>query len=158
MNVHDCVISVDRRKHSITNDVLQACFSWSLLEVKTWHWIGPTSCAHFFFFFFRYCEHSNFSIINRVIDRVVFLWEWWIPRQLHIPVQTGGFFYFPCHRHQIEGADGFNCLLLKTVTVVIPRPFNVHAICSPSNASFTTCFATVWTKLVTRDLSPLYTS
>ena len=27
--------------------------------------------------------------------------------KLHIPVQTGGIFYFPWHRHQIEGTDGF---------------------------------------------------
>ena len=29
--------------------------------------------CHFFFFFFRYCEHSNLSIIHRVIFRVVLL-------------------------------------------------------------------------------------
>ena len=34
---------------------------------------------------------------------------WWSPRQLHlhIPVRTGGIFYFPWHRHQIEGTNGF---------------------------------------------------
>ena len=31
---------------------------------------------------------------------------WWSPRQLHIPVRTGGIFYLPWHRHQIEGTDG----------------------------------------------------
>ena len=30
------------------------------------------------------------------------------------PVQTGGIFYFPWHRHQIEGTNGFRCLLRKT--------------------------------------------
>ena len=35
--------------------------------------------------------------------------------QLHIPVRTGGVFYFPWHRHQIEGTDGFECLLRKTL-------------------------------------------
>ena len=27
--------------------------------------------------------------------------------KLHIPVRTGGIFYVPLHRHQIEGTDGF---------------------------------------------------
>ena len=30
------------------------------------------------------------------------------------PVQTGGIFYFPWHRHQIEVTDGFQCLIRKT--------------------------------------------
>ena len=30
-------------------------------------------------------------------------------------MQTGGIFYFPWHRHQIEGTDGFYCLLRKTL-------------------------------------------
>ena len=29
------------------------------------------------------------------------------------PVQTGGIFYFPWHRHQIEGTNGL-CLFRKT--------------------------------------------
>ena len=43
-----------------------------------------------------------------VIFRVVLLYEWWSPRQLHIPVRTGGIFSFPCHRHQIEGTTAFS--------------------------------------------------
>ena len=74
----------------------------------------PPGCCQFFFFF-RYCEHSNLSIIHRVIFRVVLLLEWWSPPQLHIPVRTGGIFYFPWHRHQIEGTDGFERLLRKTL-------------------------------------------
>ena len=35
--------------------------------------------------------------------------------QLHIPVRTGGIFYFPWHRHQIEGTNGFYCLIRKTL-------------------------------------------
>ena len=27
--------------------------------------------------------------------------------ELHIPVRTGGIFYFPWHRHQIKGTNGF---------------------------------------------------
>ena len=30
------------------------------------------------------------------------------------PVHTGGIFYFPWHRHQIEGTNGFQCLIRKT--------------------------------------------
>ena len=30
------------------------------------------------------------------------------------PVQTGGIFSFPWHRHQIEGINGFWCLIRKT--------------------------------------------
>ena len=33
---------------------------------------------------------------------------------LHIPVRTGGIFFFPWHRHQIEGTDRFYCLLRKS--------------------------------------------
>ena len=39
----------------------------------------------------------------------------WSPRQLHIPVRTGGMFYFPWHRHQIEGTNGLYCLIRKTL-------------------------------------------
>ena len=30
-------------------------------------------------------------------------------------MRTGGIFYFPWHRHQIEGTDGFYCLIQKTL-------------------------------------------
>ena len=39
----------------------------------------------------------------------------WSPRQLHIAVRTGGIFYFPWHRHQIEGTNVFYCLIRKTL-------------------------------------------
>ena len=42
----------------------------------------------------------------------------WSPQQLHIPVRTGGIFYFPWHRHHIEGTNGngFYRLIRKTYT------------------------------------------
>ena len=30
-------------------------------------------------------------------------------------MRTGGIFYFPLHRHQIEGTNGFYCLIRKTL-------------------------------------------
>ena len=40
----------------------------------------------------------------------------WSPRQVtHLPpVSLCGIFYFPWHRHQIEGTNGFYCLIRKT--------------------------------------------
>ena len=35
------------------------------------------------------------------------------------PVQTGGIFYFPWHGHQIEGTNGFQCLIRKTQRYII---------------------------------------
>ena len=47
-------------------------------------------------------------------------------------VQTGGIFYFPWHEHQIEGTDGFWCLIWKTQTYTI---FNVESqVFTPNNA------------------------
>ena len=44
----------------------------------------------------------------------------WSPRQVtHLPPHLCGIFYFPWHRHQIEGTDGFQCLLRKTQIVTI---------------------------------------
>ena len=56
---------------------------------------------------------SSFSVQGSVFRRIdALLGEFRVgggvhDRQLHIPVRTGGVFYFPWHRHQIEGTDGF---------------------------------------------------
>ncbi len=54
----------------------------------------------------------------------------WSPRQLHIPVRTGGIFYFPWHIHQIEGTDGFWYLIRKTLATRDKRN------CQSSEAKF----------------------
>ena len=47
------------------------------------------------------------------------------------PVQTGGIFYFPWHRHQIEGTNGFWCLIRKTQRYTIS---NVESqVLTPNN-------------------------
>ena len=72
--------------------------------------IKQTILRHCFFFF---SAGQRFQPHRRTSGGV---WSGlWSPRQLHIPVQTGGVFYFPWHRHQIEGTDGFYCLLRKTL-------------------------------------------
>ena len=52
------------------------------------------------------------------------------------PVQTGGIFYFPWHRHQIEGTNGFRCLIRKTqrhtISNVESQVFNLIITPSPS--------------------------
>ena len=59
---------------------------------------------------------SSSSVQGSVFRRMDALWwsflEWVV--ELHIPVRTGGSFYFPWRRHQIEWTDGF-CLLRKTL-------------------------------------------
>ena len=72
--------------------------------------IKQTILRHCFFFF---SAGQRFQPHRRTSGGV---WSGlWSPRQLHIPMQTGGVFYFPWHRHQIEGTDGFYCLLRKTL-------------------------------------------
>ena len=44
--------------------------------------------------------------INRVVESTI---------SYTFPVQTGGIFYFPWHRHQIEGTDICYCHLRKTL-------------------------------------------
>ena len=50
---------------------------------------------------------QRFPPHNRTLEVGELLECSWSPRQLHIPVRTGGIFYFPWHRHQIEGTDTF---------------------------------------------------
>ena len=54
-----------------------------------------------------------FPVWSIVDDEWGFRVGGWSPRQLHIPVRTGGIFYFPWHRHRIEGTNGFYCLIRK---------------------------------------------
>ena len=47
-----------------------------------------------------------------------------------------GIFYFPWHRHQIEGANGFYCLIRKTERFTIS---NVESqVFTPSNEPYNT--------------------
>ena len=45
---------------------------------------------------------QRFPLISRTCLRVVES-----TTRYTFPVQTGGIFYFPWHRHQVEGTDGF---------------------------------------------------
>ena len=55
----------------------------------------------------------------------------WSPRQVtHLPLC--GIFYFPWHRHQIEGTNGFYCLIRKTERFTIS---NVESqVFTPNNS------------------------
>ena len=55
----------------------------------------------------------------------------WSPRQVtHLPLC--GVFYFPWHRHQIEGTNGFYCLIRKTERFTIS---NVESqVITPNNS------------------------
>ena len=47
------------------------------------------------------------------------------------PEQTGGIFYLPWHSHQIEGTNGFECLVRKTHIYTI---YNVETVFTTNDA------------------------
>ena len=51
-------------------------------------------------------KQSNLSILHRFVLELSFSKSDVVHDKLHIPLRTGGMFYFPWHRHQIEGTDG----------------------------------------------------
>ena len=83
------------------------------------------SRAYVFFFFFRYCEHSNCSIVHRVIRIRV----GGVHDRLHI-YPLCGVVYFPWHRHQIEGANGVPSSKIHRLQLR-PQYKAGSALCSP---------------------------
>ena len=65
---HLCAIIVGQSSPTFSSNV---CFQSCQLSVHIFSYLP--GCCQSFFFFFRYCEHSNLSIIYRVIFRVVLL-------------------------------------------------------------------------------------
>ena len=57
-------------------------------------------------------------------------------------VQTGGIFYFPWYRHQIEGTNGFQCLIRKTQRYTISNEDSLarflHLIITPGPSGIRT--------------------
>ena len=90
------------------------------LSVMSRHWAKASAC-HFPICRSRKCRSR--ASISRLVCLVILSSSWtvssWSHSPLvvleHNPVQTGGIFYFPWHRHQIEGTGGFWCLLRKTL-------------------------------------------
>ena len=77
------------------------------------------------------------------------------------PVQTGGIFYFPWHRHQIEVTDGFQCLIRKTqrytISNVESQVFTPNNVPGPGSESRSAaCQADVLTTTLPRLLGELF--
>ena len=71
---------------------VQAASSAAYRTLGDLEWeVESTTVTHSFIFIF---------IFMRFLARVVKTW-------VAIPVRTAGIFYFPWHRHQIEGTNGF---------------------------------------------------